>query len=152
MPLGDVGDDSRLTLVRRLFAAISARDVERVGALLDDDVEMRMPFQPRGWPDGARGRAGVLAFWRLAEQNFAPFVLTVDEWWPFEDTPGLAVRYSSRATVIGTGRPYHNRYVGIFQLADGRLARWTEFHDPVVLAEALRAPAGPEHPYGSAGS
>ena len=45
--------------------------------------------------------------------------------------------YRSDCTMLPTGAPYRNRYVGLFTVRDGKLAEFAEYFDPVVFLEAL---------------
>ena len=47
--------------------------------------------------------------------------------------------YRSDCTMLPTGAPYRNRYVGLFTVRDGKLAEFAEYFDPVVFLEALGA-------------
>ena len=50
----------------------------------------------------------------------------------------MIAEYTSHSVVRATGRPYSNRYVGIFHFAaDGQLARWREYLNPEVIARTL---------------
>jgi ketosteroid isomerase-like protein len=39
--------------------------------------------------------------------------------------------------VRATGKPYRNRYIGVFRFRGGRICAWREFHNPEITAIAM---------------
>ena len=57
--------------------------------------------------------------------------------------PGvIVVEYASSGVAAPTGRPYSNRYVGVFRIRDGRIAQWREYHNPERMVEAFGSASG----------
>jgi ketosteroid isomerase-like protein len=50
----------------------------------------------------------------------------------------LIVEYQSDGLVRATGKPYRNRYIGVFRFRSGRICAWREFHNPEITAIAMR--------------
>jgi len=51
----------------------------------------------------------------------------------------LILEYKSNGTMLTTGRPYANTYIGIYRFRDGRIWQVDEFHNPLIT-ERARAP------------
>lgn len=125
--------------IRELFARLSAREFERMGELLTDDVEFDLAYAPDTLPMPTVGRAAVLELvGNVIGGMFEPFTITVSAVYPAAD-PSLAfAEYTSDGTVKHNGNRYLNRYIGMFRFADdGRIAFWREYHDPEQATKAL---------------
>ena len=45
-----------------------------------------------------------------------------------------------RGTSVQTGRAYDNRFVSIVTIADGKVAHWRDYLDPVAIFDATGWP------------
>lgn len=132
----DTGRRRALEIVERCFAAIAARDVDRLVEHYTEDYVLELPF----WkPDEERiveGRAAVHAYLRerLALLRMR-LTITTSRWIPEEQL--LIAEYTSRGDFTDTGEPYRNRYVGYWFFAGDRVRCLREYYNP----EARRAVA-----------
>ncbi|MDQ3881241.1 MAG: nuclear transport factor 2 family protein [Chloroflexota bacterium] len=123
-------------VVRRLIAALQARDVDELGAVLDDDVVYHFPG--RGPLAGTyRGKAAVLDVFRSFGALFGPIsVRTHDVVAGPEHVVEMAI---NSATVGGVSHEW--RAVRLYHVRDGRLAEiWVLLEDPYALDELMAAP------------
>jgi len=51
----------------------------------------------------------------------------------------LVLEYVSNGEVLTTGRPYANKYIGVYRFRDGRIWQVKEFHNPLIT-ERARSP------------
>ena len=59
------------------------------------------------------------------------------------ETPRPPLRSSNtRSTAKRSGRPYHNRFVSIVTVKDGKVTRWRDYLDPVAVFDAAGWPEG----------
>ena len=132
----DTGRRRALEIVESCFAAIAARDVDRLVEHYTEDYVLELPF----WkPDEERvveGRNAVHAYLRerLALLRMRLTIKT-SRWIPEEQL--LIAEYTSEGDFADTGEPYHNRYVGYWFFAGERVRRLREYYNP----EARRASA-----------
>jgi ketosteroid isomerase-like protein len=68
---------------------------------------------------------------------FDPFKMEVRALYPGADGQTLVAEYASDAVVKHNGRPYVNRYVGIFRFDGDQIAFWREYHNPEAATAAL---------------
>lgn len=125
-----------LGVVEELFSLLGRADYEPMRELMHQEVEFELPFQLPGHPNRAERLDAVVAFLQ-SRQLFDRFALHVTSHVELAATSGVLVRYRGDGVVRSTGRPYCNSYVGIFEFRDGQVRRWTEFHNPLVFAEAF---------------
>ena len=130
--------DRVVEILRRLGEA----DFEGTAELLAADFVQEYPYLPI--PEAPARIVGVtdfLDFVRPGMSAFEPYRYRVIAIYELVDASTVIAEYTSHSVVRATGRPYSNRYVGIFQFAaDGQLARWREYLNPQVIAQTLAAP------------
>ena len=119
-------------LLRRVFDAIGAADVDALGELYADDYVLELPYAK---PDPVRveGLANVQQYLRAAFGVFR-FTLTITELHPLGDDDGIVAEYTSEGTNLSTGAPYANRYIGLWLFRDGRVRLTREYYDPMVAS------------------
>jgi uncharacterized protein len=121
-----------------LLAFAGSMDVEGLARLLAPDVVMQLPFAPEPLPRRYDGLSAVLGFQRLAAGLFSSFSLEVDRILVAEGGRSVVAEYRSEGVVAGSGRPYRNHYVTVFDLdTGGRVRRWREFYDPAAVRSAF---------------
>jgi ketosteroid isomerase-like protein len=54
-----------------------------------------------------------------------------------QDPNVAVVELSTRGRAISTGRPFHQSYVIVFETKDGKIWRFREYWNPLVLIEAF---------------
>jgi uncharacterized protein len=124
--------------IRELLALAGAMDVERMARYLAPDVVMELPYAPPPLPRRYDGLSAVLEFQRLVAGLFSSFAIEVERVHVVENAPVVVAEFRSVGVVTGSGRPYSNRYVTVFELdPGGRVRRWREFYDPSAVQEAF---------------
>jgi ketosteroid isomerase-like protein len=133
------GDSERTDTVTQLLSHFSAGEFDHAIALFSDDIEVRLPFQDErtGFWSHASGRANVRKLFTGVASLFDPHPLYIDELLSATDGKTVIARYHGDFVARNTGKPYRNTYIAVFEFDDGMIRSWTEFHNPIVLAEAL---------------
>lgn len=121
-------------VLRRVFAAFGAADVAALDHLYTEDFVLELPYAK---PDPVRveGRAAVQEYLQRAFQVFR-FQLTITDVHPLEGGD-LVAEYVSDGSVLPTGTPYANNYIGIWRFRDGRVRSAKEWYDPIISAQAV---------------
>jgi len=120
--------------VRRAFAGIAAGSAEQM--LVDnytDDMVLELPYASP--PSVIEGKNTALEYLKAAFAMFR-FSLAITEVYECVDPDLLVLEYTSSGTVLTTGKPYANRYIGVYWFRDGRIAKVREFYNPVASAGA----------------
>jgi uncharacterized protein len=122
--------------VRTVLGCISEGRYGDLAGFLTDDFVFELPFGPEGFK-GPFDKASFDAMQQATFRAFDDFRLTVTEVHTCADSGAVVVEYASDATVAANGRPYRNRYIGVFRVRDDQLTFWREFNDPDVVTKAF---------------
>lgn len=132
--------------VERFIAALEAKDIEAVAALLDDRMSIVQPLSFGGdAADAVRyeGKAASLGYFRgvttrMGRIRFVDAELSVVD-------GGRAVFYEATGDLTtADGVPYRNVYVLKFELSGERIVRLVEYANPVTFALTFGFPLGRE--------
>jgi uncharacterized protein len=124
-------------VVERYFAIMNELDLDALDDLFADDVVFRLPFAPEPVPQLTEGKAAVLEVYSGFPNLVSPLGFHDIEIRPLAAEGEFVAEYRSDSTMLPTGAPYRNRYIGLFTVRDGKLAEFAEYFDPVVFLEAL---------------
>ncbi len=137
--------DPRKKTVEDLFARLSARQFGTLEEVLDDDAVFDVAYSPGGssFPNPVMGATAIQDMFETGVASmFSGLDFEVLETYLGQESDVIVVEYASSGVAAPTGRPYSNRYVGIFTVRDGRVARWREYHNPERMVEAFGSPSG----------
>lgn len=133
----------REAAIRELFARLSAHEWESAGELASDDVEFELAYAPDFMEMPVRGRAALVNLYAsILGPMFESFTIGPDEIILGADPDVAVATYASDAVVRHNGRPYRNRYVGIFRFRGGEIVAWREYHNPEEATRAMSEPPG----------
>ena len=123
-------------LVRRLYAALEAIDLETILELFDADVEVHQtPELP--WGGDFQGHDGLGRFFGLLRENITSKV-TIQTVYAAGDTVVQIGR--TAGTVNATGAPFDVQEVHLLTVRDGKVVRFAAHIDTPAMLEALRSP------------
>jgi len=127
-------------IVRRVLAHITAAEYDRLAELVTEDLVFELPYAAAPIPNEFHGRATWDAMQRGTFAMFDSFRNEPTAIYETGDPDVVIAEYQSDAVVKRNGRPYRNRYVGIFRFRDGRICAWREYHNPEAT-KVIREPA-----------
>jgi uncharacterized protein len=133
-------ESRRADVVGRLLGQFTAGEFDSAMQLFSEDVEVVLPFQDEstGFWSRVSGKHGVRQLFAGVAKLFDPHPLSIDEIFHATDGRTVIARYHGDFVSRTTGKPYQNSYIAVFEFDDERITSWTEFHNPMVLAESLR--------------
>jgi ketosteroid isomerase-like protein len=121
-------------LVRGVFAAFAARDLDAIAPMLDPELEIRPAIA--GSPEGVvyHGPEGMREFWREVDAAWDEFLIEADE---FHDL-GARVLVLGRVHARGAGSGIVLDSSGgwLAEVRAGRLLRFQSFTNPAAALEA----------------
>jgi ketosteroid isomerase-like protein len=133
-----MAEDS-VDVVRGVYEAFGRGDVAAVLGAMADDVEWR---EAEGMPYGGVYRGGQA----VAENVFGPitrdvskFAVSPEEFIGSGDTVAVVVRYTG--TGQATGKQLDLPVVHVWDVRDGKIARFRQFIDTAMFVAVVPAPA-----------
>lgn len=131
--------DSKRRSANRLRLAeflevVGDRNFANLRALCREDFVCELPYADP--PLRLEGIDAYLAHVEPALETFR-FRLTLDRIHEGLDPDLLIAEYTSDGSVLTTGKPYRNVYIGVWRFDRGRIAALREFYDPLIAARAL---------------
>jgi ketosteroid isomerase-like protein len=120
--------------LRRAMKAISAHDIDAVGAELHESVDFVLPFES-AVPDGDRD-----SFLQLLSMMFAMFEkleLTITHIYDLVDPNVLVAQWLVDGIYRHKSVVYENQYIGVMGFRDGKLASWRGYANPELARAAL---------------
>lgn len=104
--------------------------------MLADDAVMDFPFAPPGLPARLEGRAAVADHLKrlaalIAFDRIGPASVRAT-------APDVAVlEFTGLGRGLKTGAPYEQRYISVIETRDGRIARYSDYWDPLAVLRAM---------------
>ena len=124
-------------LFRSGFAALLHQDVEGFVDMWAEDGSIEFPYTLPGLPERLEGRAAIREHVRslpvrlewLSEPVFHPTL----------DPATLIVEFSCQGHAVSTGKPYPQRYISVIELKEGRIFKYRDYWNPLVVQRAMSA-------------
>src|SRR5918993_2219552 len=126
---------SNVAVIRDLYAAFAARDVERIRRLFHPDIEWN---QNAGFPNGGRhvGADVVLnEVFAKFRTEWSAWKVVVHEYLDAGDTVVAIGDY--HGTFRSTGRSMTAAFAHVYDVRDGRITRFRQFTDTAMLRAVM---------------
>jgi uncharacterized protein len=120
--------------LRQAMSAITAQDIEAVGAKLHESAAFVMPFQA-DLPDC--DRAGYLQLLSMMFAMFEKLELTITHIYDLVDPNILVARWVVDALYRHKPVVYENEYIGVLHFRDGKIVSWRGYANPEAAHAAL---------------
>ncbi|MEU4745854.1 nuclear transport factor 2 family protein [Actinosynnema sp. NPDC023658] len=125
--------------LERYFDRLAALDIGSWIELWAPDCVQVMPFAAGPVPDRVEGRDQVRELYQGMADGYAELSFADLEILPLEDPDKVVARWRPQGRMTD-GRPYENENVALFEFdGDGRIVRFTEYFNPVVVAASFAA-------------
>ena len=121
-----------------MLQALGSKDFDTFERCLDAELLCEWPYVVmEGFPTELRGGRRLREALEVSFEAFAPYDYRIVEIHSLEDPDRLIAEYTSHSRYLPRDVPYSNRYVGIFDFREGRISRWREYVNPLIVREAL---------------
>ncbi|MBE9011063.1 nuclear transport factor 2 family protein [Pseudanabaenaceae cyanobacterium LEGE 13415] len=123
----------RIETVKRFIQAVETRDTRALNQLIADNVVLEQPYSPLR-PGGIRveGKQSVNTFFDRIFRQYSQirFVDVVFRQSQFDNAVILEGQGDFR--VVNDPTPYRNQYIGVIEVADGRIVLIREYFNPLI--------------------
>jgi ketosteroid isomerase-like protein len=128
--------EENLAVLKEIFASISSGNFDGMLDHTAEDLTFELPYGPEGFPPSF-DRASFDSMQKYTFKLFSKFSIGLVDHHPCLDPDMVIAEYASEAEVAKSGKPYKNRYIGVFRFRDGKVVGWKEFHNPEAATKAL---------------
>jgi len=129
--------DRNKSTVGAFFAALEAEDPQAIAALFAEDGVHINPYHSGVFPTGAKGRAGIEAYWAPTFPNFDGMTFDIHDLRAMEGD-AVYVRYTGKIKLKNDAGWYNNSYYSTFAFNPaGEITEYVEVFDPVVAAKGF---------------
>jgi len=134
--------EANVAVVRTFFELFDEDRLEEMKDLLTDDFHWTYHGPPTlPWAGEYHGAEGFDRFFAVVHDLIDVEVCDAYEYLDAGDD--VVVLGFSRTRVRANGARYEARWINVFRLRDGRIARYLDLFDTARVVEALQAPPGP---------
>ncbi|MCV0425397.1 MAG: nuclear transport factor 2 family protein [Roseibium sp.] len=124
-------------LRQALGNAIDADAGDDFLAMCSDDVVFQFPFAPKGAVTEIRGRETLTSYLQAAGAMISFESMKAAVVHPSKDGKTFTLEFSCKASGSKTGRRYDQDYVSVVTVQDGRIVRYRDYWNPLVLLDAV---------------
>lgn len=142
--MNDALREANIRLIRRYLNALNEWDLDTMREMSAADIVFEVPFHMDGFERYTRGRDNYIELLRQAtevmidgSENLYDIMIDTLGSNPNE----LFAEYKSTMK-LRSGADYANEYVARFTVREGRVARFAEYLNPVVLFKAMGGQIG----------
>lgn len=127
---------ANIDAIEAFYAHLEDKDIGAFLALFAEDAVQDMPYAPPGFPKRVEGLAeigGLYEGFPDATESVSFSILSID---PAGDPNRLVAEVDGVIAFKGAAEPYRQRYIAVFEFADGKITLFREYFDPLPFAEA----------------
>ncbi|MGD1840897.1 MAG: nuclear transport factor 2 family protein [Thermonemataceae bacterium] len=127
--------ESNKKTVEAFFIALEKQNFEDLKRIFTVDAKQINPYIPNGFPSVLDGREAIYKQYSSLPQQFSRMQFP-REIYATEDPSVFFVHFKGKIDIIKGGM-YENDYVGIFKLRESKIYEYTEYFNPIVMANAF---------------
>ncbi|PJZ53898.1 nuclear transport factor 2 family protein [Leptospira adleri] len=122
-------------IVSKFFGSLENKNIPEFLNIWNESGIQRMPLSPPNFPKELAGISMIKKQYSGLPDNFSSmkFLYKV---FPTETENKVIVQYSGKIA-LKTGGEYNNNYVGILELKNRKIEKFTEYFDPEILQKAF---------------
>ncbi len=134
--------EKNIQVIKDMYAAFTKRDLPVFLDYLSDDIDWQAPVSRTiskeiVWSKPRSGRKEVEAFFKDLLGAIKPDKLDLLTFTAQDDR--VIVEGTTYGSVISTGCSYHNDWVMLFTLRDGKVIKFRQYYDSADVAAAFHA-------------
>lgn len=115
--------------------ALKHRDVSAWPAMFAEDGVQEFPFAAENAPQIVRGRNNIAEYLSDYPEKFELHRIGTLIW--HHDGETAVVQFEIDGVALLTGNPYRQRYVGFIEHSAGKINRYVDYWNPMVVQQAL---------------
>jgi uncharacterized protein len=127
-------------IVETAIRKFERMDLQGFEQLLSPNVRFDNVFSLPNTPATFQGRDAVIANFRELASRFERIEFVDERLYTAQDGQVVIVEARGNFAVRGTGAPYRNRYIFVFEVNNGQITAIREYVNPLTIAETFNIP------------
>lgn len=125
-------------IVRQFFRLLEEENIPAFIELFAEDGQQINPYASGLFPEGAKGKEALSAYWEPVPGNFDGMEFPIQELLATEDPNIIFVRYQGKIKLKGGAGYYENQYYSTFRFdEEGKISEYVEIFNPIVAARGF---------------
>jgi len=134
------------SLLREALRDKLASQAQTLLEMCSEDVVFEFPYHPPGFQARVEGRRALEAYLPTVSKLISIESMTLNHAFISAEGDMAAIEFSCKGHSPETKAPYDQDYVSIIELKDGRISRYRDYWNPLVVLSAIeRAPSADNH-------
>ena len=132
--------DEQRQIERRVFEALDAltrKDVKPWSELFTDDGVQEFPYAPEGSPRAVSSKVKIAEYLAGYPETFNLHRIGTPTW--RHDGNTAIAEFEVEGVAIPTGKSYNQRYISVIEHEGGKITRYVDYWNPLIIQEALGA-------------
>lgn len=128
-----------IKLVEEYTDALNAWDIDKMREMSTEDVVFELPFRPPAFERETVGRENYMEVLAQARDHMIDGSENLHDRKldTLGDNPHVVIGTYKSDMKLRSGAKYVNEYIARFEIRDGKIARFTEYYDPIKLFTAM---------------
>ena len=130
--------DPQQQIETRVFAALNAltrKDVMPWSELFTDDGVQEFPYAPEGSPKQVSGKSAIASYLADYPKMLDLHHISMPTW--YHDGNTAIAQFEVVGTAVPTGKPYNQSYISVIEHEGGKIVRYIDYWNPLIVQEAL---------------
>jgi ketosteroid isomerase-like protein len=123
-------------VLARSLELLEAGDARGWVDLFDEDGVLEFPYAPHGWPTRFAGREALWQHMRKFPENLAVRFSGL-HFHPTGDPELVIAEYRGDGEALTTGLEFHQTYISVVRIRNGRILGYRDFWNPLAHLDAL---------------
>jgi hypothetical protein len=122
-------------LYRHGLKLLLDKDIAAWIDLWDDNGVFEFPFAPDGWPKRLEGKAAIADYMRGYPDHIDLHDFPYVEIHQTTAAQTIVVEMRAVGRLVETGSPYDMTYIAVVTVEDGRITRYRDYWNPLVVLQ-----------------
>lgn len=122
-------------VVENFFTALEKLDIQSFMKVWAEGGGQNMPLSPEGFPKELNGKDAIFNQYKGLPENYTSMSFPRKVF--ATDNPNKVIVQYAGTIPLKTGGEYNNNYVGIFEIKNDKVEKFTEYFDPFILENAF---------------
>lgn len=123
--------------LKKFMAYMLEKDMKSWMELWDENAVFEFPYAPEGSPKRIEGKAAIYNYIKDYPKQIHLSSFTTPTVYRSADSNTVIAEFQCDGHVIKTGLPYRQSYISVIETNDGRIMRYKDYWNPLVVQEAF---------------